>query len=251
MTSFSAVLLGLIQGLTEFLPVSSSGHLALFQSLLNFSEPPVLYDVLLHGATLLAVVYYFRAQLLVLKFKTLWLVALATVPAVLAGLLLGPLFTFLMSSLLLLGLGFLFTGWLNLWADRLPSGQTSMTQINPRQAWFIGFFQAVAILPAISRSGATIYAGLKVGLTRKTAVAFAFIISIPAIIGANLYQLYVSASLPPLPWLPVTLGLVTAFFTAIFSLRLLEKLVLHGRLHYFAWYCFALGSLLLIGLFID
>lgn len=246
LTLIPALVLGVVQGVTEFLPVSSSGHLVIFQHLFGFTEPPLLFDVLLHAATLAAVVIYFRRTLLRQNLRFWLLVALATVPAVIGGIIIGEFSDQLFSSLILLGLGFWLTAYWVYQSDRLPSGSTPLTRLSPVQVLVIGIYQAIAILPSVSRSGATIYAGVRLSLNRSAAISFAFIMSIPAILGANLYAVLKQPPASALPVLPVAAGMLAALVTGLLSLRLLERLVIQARLKPFAVYAAVIGTVCLL-----
>jgi undecaprenyl-diphosphatase len=250
----SAAVLGVVQGLTEFLPVSSSGHLVLGQQLLGLTEPELLFDVAVHVGTLAAVVVVFRADLWTMVKglwargpqgargrRLLWLVALGTLPAAAAGVLLKSLFESLFASPAAVGAALLFTGCL-LMATRLaPSGDRGLARTGPGRALGVGLAQALAITPGVSRSGATIAAGLFLGLERETAARLSFVLSVPAILGALVLQLahLDPAQAPPLA--PLLVGAATAAASGLAALKLLLRLVRSGRLHWFAWYCWALG----------
>lgn len=246
MTLFQAVILGLIQGLTEFLPISSSGHLVIAQKLLGFNEPPVIFDILLHVATLGAVLLYFWQSVIHLTKRTLLLLLLATLPAIAVSFLIEPYIEFIFTSLILVSLGFFISAALVFLSDKQKRGSETIATLTPKKTLLIGTFQAIAIIPSISRSGATIYAGLKSGLGRSEAITFAFLISIPAIGGAVVYQFLKLDTRPAIPLIPALFGMAAALTSGVFSLKLLKRMVIQSHLSPFGWYCLSLGILTLL-----
>ena len=251
---WDGLFLGLVQGLTEFLPISSSGHLVLAEEFLGYQAKGVFVEVAVHVGTLLSVVIAYRARISELIKEMLsggregWryagLLILASVPAAAAGILGRAYFERTFHSLPALGGQFLITAAL-LWSTRYAGGRPTGTRVTVLQAVLIGVGQAVAIVPAISRSGATIAAGLWAGLSAPKAAEFSFLMSIIAIAGSGLLearQLVSGAQ-------TISLGLVTAFFAAmisgVFAIRFLVLLLRHGKFHYFAPYCVAIGLLCL------
>ena len=198
---FQDIVLGLLQGLTEFLPISSSGHLVVVPAVLGWDEPSLTFDVLLHLGTLVAVVIYFRHELIGLALGILGrgmdppaarrmalYLAIGTVPAVVAGLALGDFFEGLFQSPYTTCAELVATALLLLAVERLGE-RTRRRPLDTGVATGVGVAQAVAILPGISRSGATIGAGLAMGLTREESTRFSFLLSIPAIAGAGVLSL--------------------------------------------------------------
>lgn len=253
---FESILLGIVQGLTEFLPVSSSGHLVLAQSLLpGFDGPAVAFDVLLHAGTLAAVLIYFRHDLAGMasdfahpRERSLHLpllLALGTVPAALVGVLfedsIKPLFTSPRSA----SIGLLITAFLLFLAWKVGTqGRRSLLSLTIWSALLIGVFQAVAIIPGISRSGATIAAGVFLGLSGQDAARFSFLLSIPAIAGAFLLESGALIGMEsPAFYLA---GATAAALTGWASIAFLMKLLGRGRLLPFALYCLAVGSISLV-----
>ncbi len=244
MSLVQALLLGLIQGLTEFLPVSSSGHLVIFQHLLNLSKPPVVFDILVHLATSLAVIIVIFDSLVKITFKQIKIIILASLPAAITGLLLNSQIEPLFSSLKLVGFALLFTSAL-LFSTKLIKA-TKNLKLTTNNSLLIGLAQAVSIIPGISRSGSTIVTGLHTGLSPITAFNFSFLLSLPAIFGAQLLQLNKLVALP-LSQLPVLLaGFITAFISGLIALKLLKRFVINAKLHYFAYYCLILAALILL-----
>lgn len=262
MTELQAAALGLVQGLTEFLPVSSSGHLVLGQHLLAIKEPTLLFDIAVHVGTLLAVLVVFRDDLLGM-IRGLWerseqgqrgrrlimLVVVGSIPTALIGLLLKDYFEAMFSSLLAVGVSLMVTGGL-LYLTRLaPKESRDLKRTGPGRALIIGAIQGMAITPGISRSGSTISIALLLGVDRKLAAHYSFLLSIPAILGALALQVKDLEPTTVLPWTTMLVGGTVAALSGYGALRLLLKLVQGGRLHWFAPYCWALGAAALIWYF--
>ena len=192
MSKLEAFILGLIQGLTEFLPISSTGHLYLGRHLFGLDDAGLFLDTMLHVGTLLAVLVVYKNELLqVLKNpfgKLSMLLVIGTIPAVIVGFLFSDLFDSISKTGVTIGWEFLVTGMILWFADRIRNGAKKMESITYGDALFIGTFQAAAIFPAISRSGLTIAAGLFRKLDRETAAYFSFLLSIPAIAGGIVLQ---------------------------------------------------------------
>ncbi|MBU2552292.1 MAG: undecaprenyl-diphosphate phosphatase [Proteobacteria bacterium] len=268
METIKAVTLGLIQGLTEFLPVSSSGHLVLGQHLFGIKEPEILFDVLLHLGTLAAVFIVFRRDIASLvreffrlptrlknravaaeawrtedDFRLLILIVAGSVPTALIGLLFKDIFESLFASTRAVGLALIVTGvvlFLTRWSAGARGRKTGAFRAG--DALIVGLAQGLAITPGLSRSGLTISTGLYLGLDRDLAARFSFLLSIPAIFGALILQLRSAAPTSFSP-LDMGLGFLAALISGLAALVVLLRLVRGGRLHYFAWYCWAIGLL--------
>ena len=252
---WQGILLGLVQGLTEFLPVSSSGHLVLAERLVGFQPQGVFFEVAVHVATLLSVFIAYRKRIaelirgLVSGGRDAWryagLLLLASLPAAVAGILLRDYFERSFHSLPALGWQFLITAAL-LWSTRWALPKATGTQVRAPQALLIGLAQAVAIVPAISRSGATIAVALWCGLAAAPAAEFSFLMSIIVIAGSGLLE----ARHIPAGSHPFTLALLGAFVAAmlsgIWAIRFLVQLLKRQRFHVFAPYCAALGVFCLV-----
>lgn len=253
-----ALSLGALQGVTEFLPVSSSGHLALLQMFLGFREAPLAYDVILHGATMMATLLFFRRDIRVLTGEWIsgffrpegrstpgwrigWSVVAGTLVTALIGLPLKPLVVRALASPALVGAGLLVTAALLLIAE---TARSRNARVSLRNALFVGLAQGIAVLPGISRSGATLAAGLRSGLEREEAFRFSFLLSLPAIAGAVLLELRHGLSVGDLPpgWM---WGALAAFLTGYAALRFLRRIVVRGQLRLFAVYCACIGALAL------
>jgi undecaprenyl-diphosphatase len=251
-----SILLGILQGLTEFLPISSSGHLVIAQSLLHgFNEPGVVFDVLLHAGTLTAVLVYFRRDLAQMAKGLLRpgegglrlpiLLAVGTVPAGLVGVFFEDAIKPLFSAPVIASAGLLLTSLLLFGAWKIgTAGVRPLENLTLYGALFIGAFQAVAIVPGISRSGATIAAGVFLGLSGRDAARFSFLLSIPAIAGAVLLE---SGAIAGAGSVCVFLvGAVAAALAGWASIAFLMRLLGKGVLLPFAVYCMVLGSISLV-----
>ncbi|TCJ02879.1 undecaprenyl-diphosphate phosphatase [Cytobacillus praedii] len=192
MSKLEAFILGIIQGLTEFLPISSTGHLYLGRHLFGLDDAGIFLDTMLHVGTLLAVLVVYKNEIFqILKNpfgKLSMLLIIGTTPAVIVGFLFSDLFNSISKTGITIGWEFLITGLILWFADSIKNGRKKMEAISYGDALFIGTFQAAAIFPAISRSGLTIAAGLFRKLDRETAAYFSFLLSIPAIAGGIVLQ---------------------------------------------------------------
>ena len=275
MNLVQAIVLGTIQGLTEFLPVSSSGHLVLFQRLFGLREAEMFFNVSVHMGTLGAVILFFRREIGGLlsalfrvaggllrrrirpadamadpEFRMAVLIVVGSVPTAIIGLLFRKEADRIFSSTFLVALMLLVTGTL-LWAtrrfsteDREARERRNTGSLSCAKACIVGTAQGLAILPGISRSGATIAAGLFLGLDGPTAARYSFLLSIPAIVGAQILGLAdLGREIPPLSI--VLAGTATAALVGYGALALLVYLVNRGRMHLFAPYCWSLGALTL------
>lgn len=242
-------LLGLVQGLTEFLPVSSSGHLALGQALLGVESPGLALEAAVHLATLGAVVLYFRRDIRALTVGAVRdrsarryavLLALGTVPVVVGGLLLADLVEHAFSSLPIVGAALLGTGvllGLGIPASRRARRET----VTVPDAVVVGLAQGLSLLPGISRSGATVAAGLFRGLSPASAARFSFLLSIPAIGGASVLALIRAVGEPGLSAGGLALAGGCAFGSGLLAIHIFLSLLRRGKLWPFALYCTALG----------
>lgn len=248
MTVIQAMLLGLLQGLTEFLPISSSGHLVIAQHFLNVNDGGLFFEVLLHCATLVAVVAAYWKDLLELLKKPFqkytYLLIVATIPTGIIGLAFKDDFEALFNSVRTVGYMLLVTGVILLIAEYVSRNIFPSSRFKYWQAIIIGLAQGLAITPGISRSGTTIATGMLLGLKREEAARFSFLMSIPAILGASVIEAkdivltqYLDASLI----LPYLLGAVTAGISGYLAIKLLLGILNKGKLYYFSIYCWILG----------
>ena len=265
-----AVILGIVQGLTEFLPVSSSGHLVLLQKIFGIKTPPLVFETLLHAGTLAAVLAVLRKEIFELLKKpfqplTGYLI-IGTIPAVIAALLFGDYIEHAFATGKYLGFCFLITSVLLICAEKLSFRAESNTELKKKEAmnWLdalvIGIMQAVAIAPGVSRSGATISAALFRRLDRDFAARFSFLLSIPAIAGA--FVLHVKdlaggetasgeiVSNETLGAAVIIAGTVTAAVVGFFAVKLMLKIIREKSLYGFAVYTAVLGALVLLDQFV-
>jgi undecaprenyl-diphosphatase len=252
---WQGLILGLVQGLTEFLPISSSGHLVLAERLVGFRPQGLFFEVMVHVATLLSVFVAYRVRITALlrgmltggseAWRYFGLILLASVPAGVAGILLRDYFEASFHSMPALGWQFLITAAL-LWSTRYALPRATGTKIGMGHALLIGVGQAVAIVPAISRSGATIAAALWTGLAAQPAAEFSFLMSVVVIAGSGLLE----ARHIPAGTDLLSAGLIAAFVAAMISgvvaIRFLVRLLRHQKFHLFAPYCAALGVFCLV-----
>lgn len=255
-------ILAVVQGLTEFLPVSSSAHLVLVPWLTNWQDQGLAFDVAVHFGTLMAVVFYFRREVKNLTLACLgsltgsgmstdarlgWMIVVATLPAVCAGLFLSDAIETYARSPKVIAFTTIFFGALLLIADRVGKQTRNENSLSFLDAVIIGVAQAIALIPGTSRSGITITAALALGLSRQAAARFSFLMSIPIITAALLFLLLsMYKNNVPIEWLPMLVGAVlaaiSAYFCIHFFIRLLERL---GMLP-FVIYRFLLGGILLL-----
>jgi len=263
MTPLEASLLGIVQGLTEFLPVSSSGHLVLGKKMLGVAtEMPVTFEVVVHLGTLLATLIVFwkpvREILIFLgravtgkaqgrlwadpSGRLLALIVLATIPAGAVGVLFEEQIEKMFDNALLVGIALCITGTV-LFATRFarPRGE-GIVNVSVGRGLIVGIAQAIAITPGISRSGATIAGGLMSGIDRETAARFSFLLSMPAIAGATVLKAPdIAEAGVTVGWLPLAAGFVASFVVGLAALWLLLTFVRRGQLHWFAYYCWLVG----------
>jgi undecaprenyl-diphosphatase len=273
MNSTEAIILGIIQGLTEFLPVSSSGHLVLFQQLFGLKEAELFFDVCVHLGTLLAVMVVFRQEIknIILalmrlisstgskktilqkiesdpNLKMALLIVIGSIPTAVLGFLFRGIADRLFASAFIVGLMLMVTGlllWLTRWAATRVE-QPGTDRLTPKNAFIIGVVQGLAIIPGISRSGSTISIALLLGIRREMAARYSFLLSIPAIIGAGLLSFKEGLSQTDQAIQISLLGAVAAALVGYGALKSLLHVVKKGRLHLFAPYCWTAGILAIV-----
>jgi undecaprenyl-diphosphatase len=255
MTLIEAIILGIVQGLTEFFPVSSSGHLVIAQELMGIAVPGVFFEVTVHVATLLSVLVVYRARVLELcvgcfrrernSLRYVGLILLASIPAGIVGVGFKDAIETLFDNPYVVGVLLLVTGAL-LFSTRWPLARNPSRQIGARDAILIGSAQAFAILPGISRSGSTTATGLWLGIDPAEAAAFSFLMSIPAIAGAAVLQVPdLMAGTPGLSPLALIGGGVAAAVTGVVAIRTFVLMLRNRSFPVFAYYCWAAGALFL------
>ena len=261
-----AILLGIVQGITEWLPVSSSGHLVILQETLDI-EASLFFDTMVHLGTLLVVLWIFRQEVVnVLKaffeivrdvirgvpFKeTLredshhfaFLIIIGTIPTSIIGLVFREHLENLYTNLLAVGIALLFTGLLLFFTGRLtPARRHSISEMRTIEALIIGTMQGIAIIPGISRSGSTIATGMYAGLNKELVTRYSFLLFIPAILGATIIQTHtVITEGYEIDWLTTLVGTVTAMVVGYFAIHILLRVIKESKLHLFSYYCWALG----------
>ena len=271
MTLLSSVLLGLIQGVAEFLPISSSGHLAIAENLLNMSgasEVPEFFDVLLHLGTLLAVfvAYWSDIRDMIVEFfhgvrdlanhstpvpvpparRMILLIIVGTLP-LFAVLPIKDLVEGLANNMYFVGGALIVTGFLLFASDRVKKGRKTERSATLLDVLLVGVAQALATCPGISRSGTTITAGCFMGFDRKFAVRYSFLMSIPAILGANI--LSIKDAIETVIWSEVPVYLAGVLVSAVVGyacIRLLKMIAENGKFGFFAYYCWAVGILTIV-----
>lgn len=259
MTIIEAIVLGLIQGLTEFIPVSSSGHLVLLHNSMN-TEEPLAFDVALHIGTLLALTVYFWKDIVQLAQGIMGkneythiarFIAAATIPAVISGVLLQDAAESEFRSTILVSCNLIIVALIMLWAERFArqyKKPTNLKAITFKQSMIMGLAQAVAVIPGVSRSGSTITAGLFAGVDRVAATRFSFLLAIPITFGAILKVLATKESIilfngeKPI----FIVGIITAFVSGLIAIRFLLRYLAKHTLAIFAYYRIGLGVLMLL-----
>ncbi|MCL2688067.1 MAG: undecaprenyl-diphosphatase UppP [Methanobrevibacter sp.] len=274
MDILQAIIVGIVQGLTEFLPVSSSAHLIFVQELFGINQPGIAFDVLLHLGTLIAVIgYFFKDVVGMLKAffasildifkgrfkkgfmedpykKLAWMVIIGTIPAGFVGILFKSEVEGLFQSITIPAFFLLITGVLLYVSQRLNVDKRDIKNSGLLDAIVIGVSQALALIPGLSRSGTTISAGLLMGLDKELAARFSFLLAIPAIIGATVTQLNDISTGADSFLVPYILGFFAALISGYLAISLLLKLIKERSLDIFAFYCWIVGAGILIYSFI-
>lgn len=266
----SAIILGAVQGLSEFLPISSSGHLALIPHILGV-ETGLAFDTVLHIGTLIAIFTFFWKDIVNLikgfilsivdlsegfdKFKNglntnaekrfAWLILIGSIPTGIIGLLFKDAVETIFRGTIFIGFFLIVTGIILYYSERRPSGNITAKDMPFQKAVIVGIFQGLAVLPGISRSGATISSGLCLGLEREYAARYSFLLSVPAVVAAGLLQVKDIASIDA----SVTVLLAGFLSSVIFgylAIKLLMKMIKGWSLDIFAYYCWIIGILTLV-----
>ncbi|MEG2323196.1 MAG: undecaprenyl-diphosphate phosphatase [Anaerovoracaceae bacterium] len=271
MTLFQAIILGLAQGLAEFLPISSSGHLALLQYFFEVTADNVLpFAVLLHLGTLISVFIVYWNDILDLVVELCacikdiftgkgprinanptrrlgFMIIVATIPTAIIGLVFNDLFASLYLSLIAIGVGLLLTGTILWIAERMGKNNKYVGEMKFKHALLVGLMQGVAICPGVSRSGSTLFGGLISGLDRAFAVKFAFLISIPSILGSVIVEApdAFKAGMDISLMIPVIVGVIVAAISGLFAIKAMIKIVSNKRLAGFSFYTWILGALVI------
>lgn len=272
MEIYQGLVLGALQGLTEFLPVSSSGHLVLGQKLFGIEEPSLSFNIALHFGTLLAIFIIFFKDIKMMfssffrfltvlnnkeKRSDLWqndigiklilLVLIGSVPTAVIGLLIKKYGMFLFSSTVSVGIMLIITGSLLWFSKKFSNTNIDIERFSHKKALLIGIIQGLAVIPGISRSGSTVASGLFLGIERQLAARFSFLLSIPAILGATLLELKDVFKEEALSFdLATVFGTIVAFLVGLIALKWLIQIVNKGKFYLFAPYCWFLGLIALL-----
>lgn len=264
MNFWQSIFLGIIQGLAEFLPISSSGHLVIFPYLFNFPDPGLTFDVALHLGTLLAILTYFwkdwikiiENAFIFLFFQKkissendyspyfFWFIVVATIPGAFFGIFLNDLAENMFRNPYLVAGNLVFFGWLLYFVDKKKNIFSKTISLNFKNSFLIGLSQALAILPGVSRSGITITSGLSLGLNRKNAAKFSFLISAPIIFGAIFFKL--PSFLNSSPGITELIGIFSSAISGFFAISFLLKFVEKNNYTIFFWYRLFLAIIIII-----
>lgn len=268
MTYLEAIILGLVQGLAEFLPISSSGHLALIQQAFGISEDNVLlFAVLLHVGTLVSVFIVYWKDIweliveLCLTIKDIFtgkglrleerpirklgvMIIIATIPTGIIGLLFNDFFDSLYNSVIPIGIGLLITGCLLTVAEKMNAADKQIEKMKYKDALIVGLVQGIAICPGISRSGSTLFGSLMCNLDRTFAVKFVFLISIPSILGSAILETpdALEQGMSMADFGPILVGMVVAAVSGLIAIKTMIKVVSNKKLNYFSYYVWILGA---------
>lgn len=248
MNPLKAAILGLVQGLCEFLPVSSSGHLVLLQNIFEIEEGALFFDTMLHIGTLIAVFIVYRKTILALLKKPFQKLTAMLVIATLATVAVTVLFGDRLESIFggeFLGFGFLLTAVVLTVNEKLSKGKGDLSAMKPLSAVGVGLMQGVAILPGVSRSGSTIAGARLFGLDKDSAAEFSFLLSIPAILGSLVLQLpdVITEGISGISWGSLLIGTLVAAISGYFAIRWMLRLIKEKSLKGFAVYVGILGIL--------
>lgn len=271
MTIIKAIILGIIQGLTEFLPVSSSGHLTVAQYLLNTPEDKIVFlTVMLHFGTLISIFFVYTSDIYLIckEFITMIfeaiggkgfrvnndhrkmgiLIIIATIPTGLMGIFFKNVFESFYESQLIIGIALIITGTLLWTAEKLHRGKRNLQQMNWLDAIIVGIFQGFAITPGISRSGSTIVGSLFRGFNKELATKFSFLISIPTIGGAFLLEAKdaITYGIGDMTFSVLVAGVLASFLTGVLAIKVLINFIKKEKLYYFSYYTWTIGSIIVI-----
>jgi undecaprenyl-diphosphatase len=257
LSTLQAAILGLVQGLGEFLPISSSAHLVLIPWLFKWNDPGLTFDIALHIGTLIAVAIYFWKDWLRLITKGLtdvrsregqlfWYIVAATIPGALVGFLLEKKAETIFREPVLIATMLILLGIVLYWADRKSVKNIEMNSITFKISLLIGLSQAFAIIPGVSRSGITMTMGLFMGLTREGAARFSFLLAAPIIFGAALVKVPFLISNPSVININFIIGILVSFIVGILSIGFLLRYIQTRNFLPFAWYRFIMGSLVIV-----
>lgn len=250
MDIFQAIILGIVQGITEWLPISSSGHLVLFEHLFNLRQP-LIFDIMLHIGSLFVILFFFRKDIIELingvfnkeksKINILIMMFIASIPIAFVGYFFNDFITSIFNDLRTVGFSLLFTALL-IYLSKYPKKKNKKLSFS--SAAIIGLFQAIAILPGVSRSGSTISSGMFLGIKREDAARFSFLIFIPAIMGATIFEFSNISAVDNVS--AMIIGTVVSAVVGYFSLKLLMNIIKNDKFKWFSVYCLILGIAVLM-----
>jgi len=267
LTLIDSLLLGVLQGFTEFLPISSSGHLVVAQALLGINKTGISFEIFVHFGTLMSIFVMFRQDIGAMavaflkmirnpkniaasyhsdkRFNLFVVILIATLPAGIIGLMFKESFELMFSNPKIVGSAFIITGII-LFSTKFAINRSANLGIG--NGLIIGFAQAFAIIPGISRAGSTIGVGMLRGINGEEAARFSFLLAIPVIGGATLLQVFdiFEYGLKDMSLTVAGAGIISSFLTGMFAIRLLMGIMKRGKLHYFSWYCIILGIVTII-----
>ncbi|QQY80685.1 undecaprenyl-diphosphatase [Keratinibaculum paraultunense] len=275
MTLFQAIILGIFQGISEFLPISSSGHLVVLQHFFNIKEGNLFFTEMLHFGTLISIVivYFNDIMNIIVEFfkmlrdgiknkkfkitndyqKLALLIIIGSIPTAIIGLLFEDFFEKLYSSSLLpIGIAFLVTGFLLWIANKKPNEAKKVKEMTILDSLIVGTFQGIAIIPGISRSGSTIVAGLFRGFDRSLATEFSFLLALPATFGAGLLGIMdvIKTGSKTTIDMPLIIGILLSTIVGILAIKFLIKVLKRNKLHYFSYYLWIIGCITIFSHFI-
>ena len=248
----TVIVLSIVQGITEWLPISSSGHLAIIQNIFALNVP-VFFDLLLHLGSILAVVFIFREDIIkmiaaVLKFdfkseegKLALFIIAASIPTAIIGFAFKGLFESFFTNLFAVGIGLLVTGTFLFICERFSRAK----ELNLKDSLIIGIAQGIAIIPGISRSGSTIGTGLLLGIEKEKAARFSFMLAIPAIIGATIFD-FSAAEISAVGMHFAVAGIILSALVSFFAIKWLLDIIKQQKFHWFAIYCWLIGLAVIV-----
>ena len=273
MSLMMAIILGIFQGIAEFLPISSSGHLVLLQNFFEMDQGELFVSVMLHLGTLISIVIVFYKDIIAIigsffqivtelftKNKIVLdteskilaiMIIVGTIPTGLMGILFKDFFEGLYESLLAVGIALIVTGFLLMISEKSNTGKKNIRNMTISDAIIVGIFQGFAIIPGISRSGSTIVGGLFRGFNTRLATKFSFLMAIPAILGATLLEtVKVITSDNPIAFsIPLLVGVLLSTVTGVVAIKVLIKALEKGKLYYFSYYVWVVGIVVIISQF--
>jgi len=267
-TILQAIILGIVEGLTEFLPISSTGHLTIAAKMMGLdiaSEAVTAFTAVIQVGAIFAVIIYFWTEIVVLvrawvrglfnadrrtdpDYRLAWLVIIGSLPIVLVGFLARDIVSGPLRSLWVVAFALIIWGGVMLLAEAVAKQDRGERELNLADSLIIGFAQCLALIPGVSRSGATISVGLMRGLDRVTATRLAFLLGIPALLGAGVYELPSAIKTGTVGWLPTLIGTVVSFVGAYASVAWLLRYVAGHTIRIFVWYRWALAAVIIVAL---